>query len=146
MLLRISALLACVGLGLCMDYGGRGVWDSPMATDYWVKRFGFMWGGGSSGMSGLKAMQIVSSKAENPEFEKSIYNPSGMYGMKAMDPSAPEYHYPGQDQPSAHQPQLSGARATSSQKEKSMVELSPMVVPMPGENKQMSFNRFMAVP
>ena len=26
--------------------------------------------------------QIVSSKAENPEFEKSIYNPSGMYGMK----------------------------------------------------------------
>ena len=24
-----------------------------------------------------------------------------------------------------------------------MVELSPMVVPMPGENKQMSFNRFL---
>ena len=55
---RISALLACVGLTLCMDYGGRGVWDSPMATDYWVKRFGFMWGGGSSGMSGLKALQV----------------------------------------------------------------------------------------
>ena len=31
-LCRISALLACVGLGLCMDYGGRGVWDSPMVT------------------------------------------------------------------------------------------------------------------
>ena len=26
--------------------------------------------------------QTVSSKAETPEFEKSIYNPSGMYGMK----------------------------------------------------------------
>ena len=26
--------------------------------------------------------QTVSSKAEAPEFEKSIYNPSGMYGMK----------------------------------------------------------------
>ena len=25
-------MLACVGLGLCMDYGGRGVWDSPMVT------------------------------------------------------------------------------------------------------------------
>lgn len=30
-----------------------------LATDYWVKRFGFMWGGGSSGMSGLKAMQVT---------------------------------------------------------------------------------------
>jgi len=141
MLLKISALLACVGLTLCMDYGGRGVWDSPMATDYWVKRFGFMWGGGSSGMSGLKALQTVSSQTETPEFDKSIYNPSGMYGMKAMDPSAPEYQYPGQVRASTHNPQLS-----SGQKEKSMVELSPVVVPMPGENKQMSFNRFMAVP
>jgi len=145
MLLRTSLVIACVSLASAMDYGGRGVWDSPMATDYWVKRFGFMWGGGSSGMSGLKAMQTVSSKAETPEFEKSIYNPSGMYGMKAMDPSAPEYQYPGQAQP-VHHPQLPGVRAFSGQKEKSMVELSPMVVPMPGENKQMSFNRFMAVP
>merc|ERR1711879_720690 len=104
---------------------GGGVWDSPMATDYWVKRFGFLWGGGSSGVSGLRAIQTMSSQTETPEFEKSIYNPSGMYGMKAMDPSAPEYNYPGHT-------------------EKSMVELSPMVVQMPGENKQMSFNRFMA--
>ena len=29
-----------------------------LATDYWVKRFGFMWGGGNSGMSGLKALQV----------------------------------------------------------------------------------------
>ena len=45
-----------------MEIGAGGVWDSPMATDYWVKRFGFMWGGGSSGMSGLKAMQVSSHK------------------------------------------------------------------------------------
>jgi len=141
----VSSLVMLWGVSVArgMEIGAGGVWDSPMATDYWVKRFGFMWGGGSSGMSGLKAMQTVSSKAETPEFEKSIYNPSGMYGMKAMDPSAPEYQYPGQTQPSAHQPQLSGARAASGQKQKSMVELSPMVVPMPGENKQMSFNRFL---
>lgn len=71
--------------------------------------------------------QSVSSKAETPEFEKSIYNPSGMYGMKvgseiscttynvghqAMDPGAPEYQYPGQTRP-----QLPGVRAASSQKE-----------------------------
>ena len=36
---------------------------------------------------------------------------------QAMDPSAPEYQYPGQTQPSAHQPQLSGARAASGQKQ-----------------------------
>ena len=41
-----------------MDYGASGVWDSPMATDYWVKRFGWMWAGGRSGMYGLKALQV----------------------------------------------------------------------------------------
>ena len=51
-------LCAVVAAVAGMDYGGTGVWDSPMATDYWVKRFGFMWGGGSSGMYGLKALQV----------------------------------------------------------------------------------------
>ena len=41
-----------------MDPASSGVWDSPMATDYWVKRFGFMWAGGRSGMHGLKALQV----------------------------------------------------------------------------------------
>ena len=49
-------LLAC-GLD-CLDYGRDGVWDSPMATDYWVKRFGFMWAGGRSGMKGMEALQV----------------------------------------------------------------------------------------
>ena len=42
----------------CLDYGRDGVWDSPMATDYWVKRFGFMWAGGRSGMKGMEALQV----------------------------------------------------------------------------------------
>ena len=42
----------------CMDYGRSGVWDSPMATDYWVRRFGFMWGGGNSGMKGIEAFKV----------------------------------------------------------------------------------------
>ena len=50
-------LLFVCGLD-CLTQGRDGVWDSPMATDYWVKRFGFMWGGGSSGMYGLKALQV----------------------------------------------------------------------------------------
>ena len=52
-------LCLCVTVARGMEIGAGGVWDSPLATDYWVKRFGFMWGGGSSGMSGLKAMQVT---------------------------------------------------------------------------------------
>jgi len=40
-----------------MELGQSGVYDSPMAQDYYVKRFGFMFGGGRSGMSGIKALQ-----------------------------------------------------------------------------------------
>ena len=41
-----------------MDIGRNGVYDSPMATDYYVQRFGFMFGGGRSGMHGLEALQV----------------------------------------------------------------------------------------
>jgi len=40
-----------------MDIGSGGVYDSPMATDYYVKQFGFLFGGGRSGVLGVKAMQ-----------------------------------------------------------------------------------------
>ena len=39
-------------------YGRSGVYDSPMATDYYVKRFGFLFGGGRSGAAGLAALQV----------------------------------------------------------------------------------------
>ena len=64
-------MLLGVSVASCMEIGGGGVWDSPMATDYWVKRFGFMWGGGSSGMSGLKALQ-VSYLMKYLKFEKRM--------------------------------------------------------------------------
>ena len=44
-----------------MDYGASGVWDSPMATDYWVKRYGFMWGGGNSGVHGIEAFKVLNT-------------------------------------------------------------------------------------
>merc|ERR1719239_549351 len=50
-------LLTLAGLVSGMDVGKGGVYDSPMAQDYYVKRFGFMFGGGRSGMYGLKALQ-----------------------------------------------------------------------------------------
>merc|ERR1719228_2919919 len=45
------------GSSFSMDLGKSGVYDSPMATDYYVKRFGFLFGGGRSGMEGIKALQ-----------------------------------------------------------------------------------------
>ena len=42
-----------------MDSGEAGVYDSPMALDLYAKRFGFMFGGGRSGIEGLKAMQVI---------------------------------------------------------------------------------------
>ena len=48
--------MACLVMG--MDYGSSGVYDSPMATDYYVQRFGFLFGGGRSGMKGLMAIKV----------------------------------------------------------------------------------------
>ena len=42
-----------------MDYGRSGVYDSPMATDYYVQRFGFLFGGGRSGSAGMAALQVM---------------------------------------------------------------------------------------
>merc|ERR1711909_111055 len=50
-------LAALLGVIACMDVGRSGVYDSPLANDYYVRRFGFMFGGGRSGLRGLQAMQ-----------------------------------------------------------------------------------------
>merc|ERR1712126_412072 len=50
-------LAALLGVAACMDVGRSGVYDSPLANDYYVRRFGFMFGGGRSGLQGLQAMQ-----------------------------------------------------------------------------------------
>merc|ERR1712105_504101 len=50
-------LLAVVVPGLAMELGRGGVYDSPYAQDYYVRRFGFMFGGGQSGVYGLEAIQ-----------------------------------------------------------------------------------------
>merc|ERR1711989_214394 len=59
--MRLLAVMVVVTAGLVsgMDGGKGGVYDSPMAQDYYVRRFGFMFGGGRSGMYGLEALQQV---------------------------------------------------------------------------------------
>jgi len=56
--MKLLILFACTALSVsAMDIGTGGVYDSPFATDYYVKQFGFMFGGGRSGLFGLKAIQ-----------------------------------------------------------------------------------------
>merc|ERR1712180_436800 len=57
LLASVVVVVVMVGCVSGMDVGKGGVYDSPMAQDYYVKRFGFMFGGGRSGMSGIKALR-----------------------------------------------------------------------------------------
>merc|ERR1712061_453968 len=129
-------MLLMVGVQVeALDFGSSGVWDSPLATDYWVKRFGFMWAGGRSGMHSLKALQKTADLTYSNEIPTSVYNPSGMYGLKAMG-YMPDY-------PSAAPAAAltRGRLAYSASPEKKMVKLAPLK--MAASN---SFERFMAVP
>ena len=42
-----------------LNKGRAGVWDSPSATDHFVQRYGFLFGGGRSGVHGLRALQSL---------------------------------------------------------------------------------------
>merc|ERR1712088_780713 len=47
-----AAVALLLGLVGAMEIGKGGVYDSPMAQDYYVKRFGFLFGSGRSGRHG----------------------------------------------------------------------------------------------
>merc|ERR1712200_397317 len=74
MKLLASVVVVVVMLGLVsgMDVGKGGVYDSPMAQDYYVKRFGFMFGGGRSGMYGLKALQADGLVVQKKEVKPAV--------------------------------------------------------------------------
>jgi len=111
--LLVCCLSTLLSTTFSMDIGRSGVYGSPMANDYYVKRFGFMFGGGWSGMKGLEALQ------------------------ESIDPMHISHH---QLSPILRNHRAHGVR------EKKMVKLSPIKVDMKKQNKQMVFNRFMAVP
>ena len=131
-----AAVALMVGLVGAMEIGKGGVYDSPMAQDYYVKRFGFLFGGGRSGMHGIEALQAdglvaegkgkVETKAPAEEMRNSV----DTY-YKAVLPSK------------AKQTHLRKLATQALQKEKAMVELAPKMM---GESKPKMFHRFMAVP
>merc|ERR1711936_309417 len=72
MKLLTVVVVTLAGLVSGMDVGKGGVYDSPMAQDYYVKRFGFMFGGGRSGMYGLKALQADGLVAQRQEVKPAV--------------------------------------------------------------------------
>merc|ERR1712060_295276 len=71
-LLASAVVVVMAGCVSGMDVGKGGVYDSPMAQDYYVKRFGFMFGGGRSGMYGLKALQADGLVAQRQEVKPAV--------------------------------------------------------------------------
>jgi len=123
-----------------MDYGRSGVYDSPMATDYYVQRFGFLFGGGRSGSAGMAALQRTADLSYKTSLPASVYNPSGLYGLRAIRNSVYDFQQPSL---TARTP-VTRNFATAGVKAKKMVKLSPLTMKL--DKKQTSFSRFMAVP
>merc|ERR1711992_441564 len=72
LLASVVVVVVMAGCVSGMDVGKGGVYDSPMAQDYYVKRFGFMFGGGRSGMYGLKALQADGLVAQRQEVKPAV--------------------------------------------------------------------------
>merc|ERR1712226_101182 len=131
-IMRLLAVMVVVMAGLVsgMDVGKGGVYDSPMAQDYYVKRFGFMFGGGRSGMYGLKALRADGLVAQRQEVKPAVQmrNSVDTYYRNVL-PTAKTSSYT-----------FNRFRSQPLLRAKPMVELAP---------KRMGstyFNTFMAVP
>ena len=136
LLASVVVVVVVVGLVSGMDVGKGGVYDSPMAQDYYVKRFGFLFGGGRSGMHGIEALQadglveeLDGKKMEAKAPAEEMRNSVDTYYKAVM--------------PSKVKAQRRKLVTQALQKEKVMVELAPKMM---GESKPKMFHRFMAVP
>merc|ERR1712241_1022911 len=95
LLASVVAVVVMVGLVSGMDVGKGGVYDSPMAQDYYVKRFGFMFGGGRSGMYGLKALQADGLVAQKKEVKPAVQmrNSVDTYYRNVLPTSSSSYTF-----------------------------------------------------
>merc|ERR1711864_13490 len=128
---EVMLVLVAAALGKSLDLGSSGVYDSPMAQDYYVKRFGFLFGGGRSGMSGLKALQehgLVQLDLERDHVEEMQLSMKNYYKEVMTDTiTEPSKQY----------------RRLPLSKEKVMVKLAPVMM---GRVKPKMFHPFLAVP
>ena len=107
-----------------------GVYDSPAAQDYWVRRFGFMFGGGRSGMKGLRALQeSVNTRASS---HRGSFYRNGRLSPLHSSPKSVMLLKESMEKQGMMKPKKSPLRASSKAvyltKEKKMVEMEPMMV------------------
>merc|ERR1712223_1858126 len=133
MKLLTSVVVVVVVMAGCvsgMDVGKGGVYDSPMAQDYYVKRFGFMFGGGRSGMYGLKALQadglVAQKKGGKPAVQ--MRNSVDTYYRNVLPTSS------------------SSSYTFNRLRSKPLLRAKPMVKLAPKKMASTYFNTFMAVP
>merc|ERR1712107_299651 len=130
LLASVVVVVVVAGCVSGMDVGKGGAYDSPMAQDYYVKRFGFMFGGGRSGMYGLKALQADGLVAQKQEVKPAVQmrNSVDTYYRNVLPSTKTTYS------------SYNRFRSQPLLRAKPMVELAP---------KRMGstyFNTFMAVP
>merc|ERR1712117_1005776 len=129
----LASVVVAVMMAGCvsgMDVGKGGVYDSPMAQDYYVKRFGFMFGGGRSGMYGLKALQADGLVAQKKEVKPAVQmrNSVDTYYRNVL-------------------PTTSSSSYTFNRlRSKPLLRAKPMVKLAPKKMGSTYFNTFMAVP
>merc|ERR1712223_123554 len=131
LLASVVVMVVMVGLVSGMDVGKGGVYDSPMAQDYYVKRFGFMFGGGRSGMYGLKALQADGLVAQKKEVKPAVQmrNSVDTYYRNVLPPSSSTSSY-----------------TFNRLRSKPLLRAKPMVKLAPKKMGSTYFNTFMAVP
>merc|ERR1711884_707730 len=133
MKLLASVVVAVVMAGCVsgMDVGKGGVYDSPMAQDYYVKRFGFMFGGGRSGTYGLEALQADGLVAQKKEVKPAVQmrNSVDTYYRNVLPTSSSSSSY-----------------TFNRLRSKPLLRAKPMVKLAPKKMGSTYFNTFMAVP
>ena len=130
----LASMVVVVVMAGCvsgMDVGKGGVYDSPMAQDYYVKRFGFMFGGGRSGMYGLKALQADGLVAQKKEVKPAVQmrNSVDTYYRNVLPTSSSSSSY-----------------TFNRLRSKPLLRAKPMVKLAPKKMGSTYFNTFMAVP
>merc|ERR1712109_222769 len=130
LLASVVVVVVMAGLVSGMDVGKGGVYDSPMAQDYYVKRFGFMFGGGRSGMYGLKALQADGLVAQKKEVKPAVQmrNSVDTYYRNVLPTS------------------YSSSYTFNRLRSKPLLRAKPMVKLAPKKMGSTYFNTFMAVP
>merc|ERR1711973_402992 len=132
LLASVVVVVVIVGLVSGMDVGKGGVYDSPMAQDYYVKRFGFMFGGGRSGMYGLKALQADGLVAQKKEVKPAVQmrNSVDTYYRNVLPTSSSS----------------SSSYTFNRLRSKPLLRAKPMVKLAPKKMGSTYLNTFMAVP